>query len=84
MEAQLIEALFREFSWEDFSDVLVEADLEDTKENAHKYFSSLPERIQQIAVDYGLCDTVFRDEALSYLTRIETKSMNGNENGTNS
>jgi len=66
----IINELFVDGQWEGFHDVVVDifsAEEEISMEILKALFQQLPEHIQHIALEWGLSDTVFRDEAYAYI-----------------
>jgi hypothetical protein len=82
--AIIIDSLFDDASeWESFHDVILElTDISYSKETLKDMFRCLPKHVQHIAFEWGLSDTVFRNEAYSYIndeierTTAELKQRN--------
>lgn len=59
-----IDTLFSGDVWSGFHDVIVDTlDVAPTKNQAMSIFKKLPDDVQKMAFDWGIRDTVFRDEA---------------------
>ncbi len=58
--------------WESMHDVLIELDftIEITKQVVVEYFNKLSDHTQHIALQWGMSDTVFRDEAFVEIRHI--------------
>ena len=64
------EDLFADDGWEGLHDVVVQLDGKSrTKDEIRAIFNRLPERVKDTAHQWGLSDTVFRDEAYVYLSK---------------
>lgn len=61
---QAIDEIFEGDNWAGLHDVILDTlDTQPTKNQVRTVFDKLPERVQAIALKWGLQDTVFRDEA---------------------
>lgn len=63
MALKTIDDLFQGREWDGLHDVIVDTlNVKPTVEQAKNVFLKLPENIQMIAFEWGMGDTVFRDE----------------------
>lgn len=66
--------LFEDNKWDGLHDVIVDTlDISPTKEQAIEIFNKLPEPVRNIAHQWGMSDTVFRDEAYEAIERAKIK-----------
>ena len=60
-----------EEAWGGLHDVIVDTlDVQPTKEQAEAIFDKLPVPVQDIAFQWGMSDTVFRDEAYEAIEEL--------------
>lgn len=61
-------------SWSGLHDVIVDTlDVQPTREQAEEIFDKLPQYVQEIALKWGISDTVFRDEACEAVQELQLK-----------
>ena len=64
---KVIDDMFNNQGWIDFSSVLEELNIETSAESCRKAFDTLPVYIKLEAVSHGMSDTCVRDQAYVYL-----------------